>query len=103
MIYEHFRVTGSHEAVLDPTELFSVSLQGDDSQDFDTRWDQAPLSTSEMPRDNVLEGLYEMRIRESVQHQTVFAMYAQETDQNRSKPSYLSKVEDNGENYTLIK
>ena len=37
MIYEHFRVTGTHEAVLCQTGLFSVSLQGDDVQDFDTR------------------------------------------------------------------
>ena len=32
MIYEYFRVIGAHEAVLDNTELFSISLQGDDIQ-----------------------------------------------------------------------
>ena len=41
MIYEYSRVTGAHGAVLDLTDLFSVSLQGDDIQDFDTRRDQA--------------------------------------------------------------
>ena len=29
MIYEHFRVTGAHGAVLDLTDLLSVSLQRD--------------------------------------------------------------------------
>ena len=37
--------------------LFNVSLQGDDIQDFDTRWDEALLSASEMPKDNVLDSL----------------------------------------------
>ena len=35
MIYEHFRIAGAHEAVLDKTDLLSVSLQSDDIQDFD--------------------------------------------------------------------
>ena len=41
--------------------LVSVSFQGDDIQDFDTRWDQALMSTCEVPKDNVLESLYKMR------------------------------------------
>ena len=41
MIYEYFRVTWAHEAFHEYTNLFSISLQGDDSQDLDTRWDQA--------------------------------------------------------------
>ena len=44
MIYEYFRETGAHEAVLDRTDLFSNSLPGDDIQDFDTRWDEFLLS-----------------------------------------------------------
>ena len=71
MIYEHFRVIGAYEAALDLTDSFSVSSQGDDIEDFDSRWDEAPLSASERPEENVLEGLYKMRIRESVQLQTV--------------------------------
>ena len=87
VICEHFRVTGAHEAVLDLTHFFLVSLQGDDIQDFDTRWDQVLLGASERPTENVLESLYKMRIRESLQLQTVLAMYEQEIDQHRSKPS----------------
>ena len=73
MINEHFRVNGAHEAALDLTDLWCVSLHGDDTQDFDTRWDQAPLSASKVPKDSVLESLYKMRISESVQLQTVLA------------------------------
>ena len=40
LIYECFRVTGEHEAVLDYTDLFSITLRDDDVQDFDTRWDE---------------------------------------------------------------
>ena len=64
MIYEHVRATGAHEAAHDFSDLFTVSLQGDDR-------DQALLAASEIPKEDVLERLYKMRIRESVQLQTV--------------------------------
>ena len=38
MIYEHFRITGTHVAILDCSVLFSITLHGDDVQGFDTRW-----------------------------------------------------------------
>ena len=41
VIYEHFRATGAHDTALDLSDLFDVSLQGDDIQDFATRWDQS--------------------------------------------------------------
>ena len=52
MIYEHFQVTGAHEAVLDLADLF-LSLY---KVTFFTilRCDQALLSTSEMAQDKVL-------------------------------------------------
>ena len=87
MIYEYFRETGAHEAVLDCSDLFSISSQADDVQDFDTRWDQALLSTSEVPKDDLLDSLYKMRIRESDQLRTVLAMYEREINQHRSKPN----------------
>ena len=66
MICEHFRATGAHEAALDLSDLFTVSLQGDVIQDSDTRWDQALVLASEIPKKNVLGSLCKMRIRESV-------------------------------------
>ena len=90
MIYEHYRVPGAHGAVLDYSDLFSVVslLHGDDVQDFDTRWDHALLSAKELLKDRILERLYKMRIRESMQFQTVLAMYEQEILQDRSRQNY---------------
>ena len=58
MIYEYFRATGAHKAVQGLPDLFIVSLQNDDVQDFDVRWDHTILAVSEMPSDMILEGLY---------------------------------------------
>ena len=44
------------------SQTFTVSLQNDDVQDFDVRWDQALLSVSEMPSDVIREGLYKVKI-----------------------------------------
>ena len=59
MIYDHFRATGAHDAALDLSRIFNVSLQGDDIEDFDTWWDQALLSASQVPVENALDSLYE--------------------------------------------
>ena len=75
MICEHFRATGACEAVQGLSNLFSVTLQNDDVQDFDVRWDQALLSASDMPSDVILEGLYKSKLQDSVQFQTVLALY----------------------------
>ena len=37
MSYERSRAAGAHETALDLSDLFTVSSQGDDIQDFDTR------------------------------------------------------------------
>ena len=89
MIYEHFRATGACEAVQGLSDLFSKRLQNDDVQDFDVRWDQALLSASDMPSDVILEGLYKSKLQDSVQLQTVLALYDQETVRNNGQTSYL--------------
>ena len=40
MIYEHFRVTSTHVAILVYRDLFSISLHDDVVQRFDTRWEE---------------------------------------------------------------
>ena len=40
MIYEFFRVTGAHEAILGYPELFGIIFHGGDVQGFFTRWDE---------------------------------------------------------------
>ena len=52
MIYEYFRVTGAHEAVLDHS-IFRISLHRDDVLYFHTRWDEVLLLTSEVPNDAI--------------------------------------------------
>ena len=47
MIYEYFRATGAYEAVQGLSDVFATSLQSDDVQDFDVRWDQALSSADE--------------------------------------------------------
>ena len=95
MIYEYFRVTEKHEAVLDSSDLFSITPHGDDIQDFDARWDKVLLSTSEVPNDKILSSYYKMRVRESDQLRTVLAMYEQE-NLSRSINAELSEVKDHG-------
>ena len=50
--------------------MFNIRLQNDDVQDFDTRWDQALLSASEIPTEMILEGLYNSKLQHSVQRRT---------------------------------
>ena len=88
MVNEYFRATGAHEAVLVDSDLFRITLHGDVLQVSDTEWDEILLLISEVPNDAILESLYQMRIRESDQLQTVLAMYEQEINQDHSKPSY---------------
>ena len=88
MIYEFFRATGAYEAVQGLSDLFTISLQNDDVQDFGVRWDHALFSVSEMPSDMFLEGLYTSQLEKSLQLQTVLALYDQETAGNIGKQNY---------------
>ena len=81
MIYDYFRVTGAHDTVLDYADLFSISLRNDGVQDFDTRWDESPLSMTKIPTDDVLESLRKLRICESDQLKTVLELYGMEIHQ----------------------
>ena len=49
MIYDYFRVTGSHDTVLDNADLFSITLRDDNVHEFDTRWDEVLLSMRRFP------------------------------------------------------
>ena len=88
MICEHFRVTGAHKAVLDYSDVFGITLHGDEVQEFGTRWDEVLLSISGVPSDDILESLYRMRIRESDQLKNVLALHEQEMEQHHSQPNY---------------
>ena len=61
MIHEHFRATGAYEVAQGLSDLFNIRLQNDDLQDFDTRWDQAPIAASEIAAEMVLEGVVQVK------------------------------------------
>ena len=75
LIYEYFRVTGANESVENYADLFTVALRNDNFQEFDTKWDEVLLSMTQIPSDDILEGLYKLRIRVSGKVKTVLELY----------------------------
>ena len=88
MIYDYFRVADAHDAVLDCADLFSVVLQNDSAQEFDTRWDEVLLSRSKIPSDDICESLYKLRIRESAQLKTILQVFDMKIHQKISMSNY---------------
>ena len=39
LIYDYFRVTGSHDCVENNTDLFTIVQRNDDIREFDSKWD----------------------------------------------------------------
>ena len=66
LIYEYFRVTGANDSVENYTDLFTISVRNDDIQEFDSKWDGILLSMTKIPPDDILEGLYKLRIRDRI-------------------------------------
>ena len=62
LIYDYFRVTGVHDSVENYAHLFTIVLRNDDIQEFDSKWDGILLSMTKIPPDDILEGLYKLRI-----------------------------------------
>ena len=88
LIYDQFWVTGTHDSVENYTDLFTNSLQNDDIQEFDSKWDGILFSMTKIPPDDILEGLYKLRIRESEKLKTVLELYDLETHQKKLGPDY---------------
>ena len=79
LIYDYFRVTGAHDSVENYADLFTIALRNDDIQEFDSKRDGILLSMTKIPHDDILEGLYKLRIRESEKLKTVLELCDQET------------------------
>ena len=75
LIYEYFRVTGANDSVENYADLFTNVLRDDDFQEFDSKWDGILLSMTKIPSDDILVGLYKLRIRESEKLKTVLELY----------------------------
>ena len=88
LIYGNFRVIGANDSVENCADLFTVVLRNDDIQEFDTKWDEILLSMTKIPSDDILEGLYKLRIRESEKLKTVLEMYNLEIHQKKAGPDY---------------
>ena len=88
MINDHFRVIGSHDSVENYTDIFTIVLRNDDIQEFDSKWDGILLSMTKIPPDDILEGLYKLRIRGSEKLNTVLELYDLEIHQKKLGPDY---------------
>ena len=94
MIYEYFRATGAYEAVQGLEDLFTMSLQNDDVQYFDVRWDHALLSVSEMPSNVILEGFFkEKKYSILFNFRVCWLLFDQEVARNNGKPN-CSRIKD---------
>ena len=82
-----FPVTGSHDSVENYTDLFTIVLRNDDIQEFDSKWEGILLPITKIPHDDILEGLYKLRTRESEKLKTVLELYDLETHQ-KLEPDY---------------
>ena len=88
LIYEQFRVTGTDDSFENYTDLFTIVLRNDDIQEFDSKWDGILLSMTKIPPDDISEGLYKLRIRESEKLRTVLELYDLEIHQTKLGPDY---------------
>ena len=86
--YEYFRVTGANDSVENYADLFTIRLRNDDIQEFDSKWDGILLSMTKIPPDDIMEGLYKLRIRESENLKTVLELYDLEIRQKKIGPDY---------------
>ena len=88
LVYEYFRVTGANDSVENCAELFTIVLRNDDIQEFDSKWDGTPSPTTKTPSDDILEGLYKLRIRESEKLKNVLELYNMKIHQKKAGPNY---------------
>ena len=88
LIYEQFRVIGTDSSVENYTDLFTIALRNDDIPEFDLEWDGILLSMTKLPPDDILEGLYKLRIRETDKLKTVLELYKIEIHQKKAGPDY---------------
>ena len=87
LIYEYFRVTGANDSVENYADLFTI-VRNDDIQEFDSKWDEILLSVTKIPSNDILEGLYKLRLRGSEQLKTVLALCNMEIHQKKAGPDY---------------
>ena len=88
LIYEYFSAIGANDSVENYADLFTIVLRNDDIQEFDSKWDGILLSMTKIPHDDILEGLFKLRIREFEKLRTVLEFYDLEIHQKKLRPDY---------------
>ena len=83
LIYEYFRVTGANDSVENYADLFNISLRNDDFQEFDSKWTDFFKSMTKIPPDDIMEGLYVLRIQKSDNFKTILKLYDLEIHQKK--------------------
>ena len=86
LIYDYFRVTGTHDSVENYTDLFTIVLRNGDIHEIDSKWDGILLSMTKIPPDDIFEELHKLRIRESEKLKIVLELYDLETHQKKLGP-----------------
>ena len=69
----------ANDSVENYADLFTIVLRSDDFQEFDSKCNEILLSMTKIPSDDILEGLYKVRVRESEKLKTVLKLYDLET------------------------
>ena len=90
LIYEYIRVTEAHDSAENYADLFTISLRNDEIQEFGSKWGGILLPMTKIPPDDIFEGLYKLRIRESEKLKTVLELYNLEIHQKKLGSDYHS-------------
>ena len=88
LIFEYFRVIGANDSVENYADLFTITLRNDDIQEFDSKWEGILLSMTKIPPNDILEGLYKLRTRETEKLKKVLELYDLEIHQKKLGPDY---------------
>ena len=75
MIYDYFRDTGVNESVLDYADLLTIALRTTNFRSSIQDGTKISLSMTKLPRDDILESQYTLRIRESDPSKKVLERY----------------------------
>ena len=75
MIYDHFKLTAQDGAILNFTDLQSVTLKGDNVAQFMNNWEMTLSGMNKIPTDDILESLFQSQIKKSKQLESAFALY----------------------------
>ena len=76
------------QGVPDWPQEFKHGVRNGDIQELNSKWDGILLSMTKIPPDDILEGLYKLRVRESEKLKTVLELYDPEIHQKKAEPDY---------------